>query len=64
MKFWDTGEEAKTEVFDYNENKRKFIENLEVTKIDNQTRCTHENEDHFTYRRDRITGRQAGLVWL
>ncbi len=32
MKFWDTGEEVKTEVFDYNENKRKFIENLDYLK--------------------------------
>jgi polyphenol oxidase len=42
----------------------KVLQNLEVTKIDNQSRCTHENEDLYSYRRDRITGRQAGLVWL
>jgi YfiH family protein len=42
----------------------KDLQNLEVTKIDNQSRCTHENEDLYSYRRDRITGRQAGLVWL
>jgi len=42
----------------------KDLQNLEVTNIDNQSRCTHENEDLYSYRRDRITGRQAGLVWL
>ncbi|MDX2677792.1 peptidoglycan editing factor PgeF [Streptomyces soliscabiei] len=26
--------------------------------------CTRESEDHFSYRRDRTTGRLAGYVWL
>jgi YfiH family protein len=26
--------------------------------------CTRESKDHFSYRRDRITGRLAGYVWL
>ncbi|UCM87372.1 peptidoglycan editing factor PgeF [Streptomyces marincola] len=26
--------------------------------------CTLESDDHFSYRRDRTTGRQAGYVWV
>ncbi|KIF06411.1 laccase, partial [Streptomyces sp. RSD-27] len=26
--------------------------------------CTLESRDHFSYRRDRVTGRLAGYVWL
>lgn len=26
--------------------------------------CTRESADHFSYRRDRVTGRLAGYVWL
>jgi copper oxidase (laccase) domain-containing protein len=26
--------------------------------------CTLESHDHFSYRRDRTTGRLAGYVWL
>ncbi|MGW4288393.1 peptidoglycan editing factor PgeF [Streptomyces sp. NPDC004673] len=26
--------------------------------------CTRESDDHFSYRRDRATGRLAGYVWL
>ncbi|OPC83304.1 laccase [Embleya scabrispora] len=26
--------------------------------------CTRESADHFSYRRDRVTGRIAGYVWL
>ena len=40
------------------------LQNLGITEIKNQTRCTAENDDLFSYRRDAITGRQAGLVWL
>jgi hypothetical protein len=32
MKFWDSGEETNTEVFDYNEMKKKFIENLDYLR--------------------------------
>ena len=40
------------------------LQNLGITEINSQTRCTAENEDLFSYRRNAITGRQAGLVWL
>ena len=26
--------------------------------------CTLESDDHYSYRRDRTTGRLAGYVWL
>jgi copper oxidase (laccase) domain-containing protein len=26
--------------------------------------CTRESRDHYSYRRDRTTGRLAGYVWL
>jgi hypothetical protein len=32
MKFWDTGEHTNTDVFDYDEMKKKFIENLDYLK--------------------------------
>lgn len=32
--------------------------------IDDQSRCTVENLDLFSYRRDGVTGRQAGLISL
>jgi len=32
MKFWDSGEEANTEVFDYDVMKKKFIENLDYLR--------------------------------
>ncbi|MDO5668829.1 MAG: peptidoglycan editing factor PgeF [Corynebacterium sp.] len=37
---------------------------LGVTSIEADPRCTIEDEDFFSYRRDGVTGRQAGLVWL
>ena len=40
------------------------LQNLGITEINSQTRCTAENDDLFSYRRNAITGRQAGLVWL
>jgi YfiH family protein len=40
------------------------LQDLGINKIDNQTRCTVENDDLFSYRRTPVTGRQAGLVWL
>lgn len=40
------------------------LQELGVKKINNQTRCTVENEDLFSYRKNAVTGRQAGLVWL
>lgn len=40
------------------------LQELGVKRIESQTRCTVENEDLFSYRRNSVTGRQAGLVWL
>ncbi|GAA4791730.1 peptidoglycan editing factor PgeF [Corynebacterium canis] len=37
---------------------------LGVRAIDADPRCTIEEETMFSYRRDGVTGRQAGLVWL
>ena len=37
---------------------------LGVTNIEADPRCTIEDTDFFSYRRDGETGRQAGLVWL
>jgi polyphenol oxidase len=35
-----------------------------VTSITADGRCTRESEDLYSYRRDGLTGRFAGLVWL
>ncbi|MEN9687730.1 MAG: hypothetical protein RL381_742 [Actinomycetota bacterium] len=35
-----------------------------VSSIIDESRCTVENSDLFSYRRDGITGRQAGVIWL
>lgn len=40
------------------------LQNLGVKRIDNQSRCTVESDELFSFRRSAITGRQAGLVWL
>jgi copper oxidase (laccase) domain-containing protein len=40
------------------------LQSLGIREIDNQSRCTLESEDLYSYRRDGATGRQAGLVWL
>ncbi len=32
--------------------------------VQNESTCTLESKDHFSYRENAITGRQAGLVWL
>ncbi|OKX81114.1 peptidoglycan editing factor PgeF [Corynebacterium glutamicum] len=37
---------------------------LGVQMIDSDPRCTIEDEDLFSYRREGMTGRQAGVVWL
>ncbi|QGU05000.1 peptidoglycan editing factor PgeF [Corynebacterium comes] len=37
---------------------------LGVTHIEADPRCTIEDPDFFSYRREGLTGRQAGLVWL
>ncbi|MBT2405954.1 MULTISPECIES: peptidoglycan editing factor PgeF [unclassified Streptomyces] len=35
-----------------------------VTNLHRSPVCTLESRDHFSYRRDRVTGRLAGYVWL
>ena len=35
-----------------------------VTAIEADPRCTIEDKDFFSYRREGKTGRQAGLIWL
>ncbi|WP_405191135.1 peptidoglycan editing factor PgeF [Streptomyces anulatus] len=37
---------------------------LDVADRHSSSSCTLESGDHFSYRRDRITGRLAGYVWL
>jgi len=33
-------------------------------KVTDESRCTVEDEDLYSYRRDGVTGRQVGVVWL
>jgi len=40
------------------------LRKLGIAEIDNQSRCTLEHNDLYSYRRDGATGRQVGLVWL
>ncbi|MFH9064210.1 peptidoglycan editing factor PgeF [Streptomyces coeruleorubidus] len=40
------------------------LERLGVCDLAQSPVCTLESEDHFSYRRDRTTGRLAGYVWL
>ena len=40
------------------------LRKLGIAEIDNQSRCTLEHKDLYSYRRDGATGRQVGLVWL
>lgn len=35
-----------------------------VGAVEGPAACTLESADHFSYRRDRVTGRLAGYVWL
>ena len=37
---------------------------LGITNIDSDPRCTIEDTDFFSYRREGTTGRQAGVIWL
>lgn len=41
----------------------QVLEREKIAVVD-QSKCTVESNDLFSYRRDSITGRQAGLVWL
>jgi copper oxidase (laccase) domain-containing protein len=40
------------------------LERLGVCERAQSPVCTRESKDHFSYRRDRTTGRLAGYVWL
>ncbi|GHD84040.1 peptidoglycan editing factor PgeF [Streptomyces naganishii] len=40
------------------------LERLGVRDRQQSPVCTRESDDHFSYRRDRTTGRLAGYVWL
>ncbi|MGW0330623.1 peptidoglycan editing factor PgeF [Streptomyces sp. NPDC003011] len=40
------------------------LERLGVRDREQSPVCTRESKDHFSYRRDRTTGRLAGYVWL
>ncbi|MGW3113010.1 peptidoglycan editing factor PgeF [Streptomyces sp. NPDC001091] len=40
------------------------LERLGVRDREQSPVCTRESDDHFSYRRDRSTGRLAGYVWL
>lgn len=40
------------------------LERLGVRDREQSPLCTRESQDHFSYRRDRTTGRLAGYVWL
>ncbi|WP_053663023.1 peptidoglycan editing factor PgeF [Streptomyces sp. NRRL F-7442] len=40
------------------------LEHLGVRDRTQSPVCTRESKDHFSYRRDRTTGRLAGYVWL
>jgi YfiH family protein len=42
---------------------KKILDNEGVSYTD-QSRCTVENSDLFSYRRDSVTGRQAGIISL
>lgn len=40
------------------------LDALGVHDVQRSPHCTRESKDHFSYRRDRVTGRLAGYVWL
>ncbi|WP_043223124.1 peptidoglycan editing factor PgeF [Streptomyces sp. NRRL F-5193] len=43
---------------------RAQLARLGVTDVEDAGVCTLESGDHYSYRRDRTTGRLAGYVWL
>ncbi|WP_422396917.1 peptidoglycan editing factor PgeF [Streptomyces gobiensis] len=43
---------------------RTQLERLGVTNLGQSTVCTLESADHFSYRREKSTGRLASYVWL
>ncbi len=40
------------------------LDRLGVRDREQSPVCTRESDDHFSYRRDRTTGRLASYVWL
>jgi polyphenol oxidase len=42
---------------------RAVLEGVGIAIVD-EFRCTHENADLYSYRRDGVTGRQAGIITL
>lgn len=49
---------------DLREGLRGQLERAGIARIIADQRCTVEDPDLFSHRRDQLTGRQAGLVWL
>ncbi|OEV09556.1 laccase [Streptomyces nanshensis] len=43
---------------------RAQLEACGVTTLEQSEVCTMESEDHFSYRRENVTGRLASYVWL
>lgn len=43
---------------------RRRLADLGVTRVDTDPRCTLEDPDLFSHRRDRTTGRIAAVTWL
>ncbi|MFG3151244.1 peptidoglycan editing factor PgeF [Streptomyces sp. NPDC048219] len=53
-----------TPALDVSAGVRAQLERLGVRDLAQSPVCTRESKDHFSYRRDRTTGRLAGYVWL
>ena len=45
---------------------RALIDQLQSlgVKVVDESRCTVEDKNLYSYRRDGVTGRQVGVVWL
>ena len=46
--------------------RRSIIQQLQIEEIETNdlSHCTYEDENLFSYRRDKKTGRNAGIVWI